>query len=188
MLGRFTPEQWEYRSAVCEEGGFGPAPLLAGRGWVQDHLLVFDLQTGEGAMFLPRPDRNPSYELNQKHQIWVCPLFEPFLHWLYKQDLSDLTALPRSVDLPDAEFAFSGHRRKGPAQITPSLASALVGVLGLAENHQMWTDPLSQTPQMKDFTGRTYEAIQEVRAFLKENGIMTIHELTQRLAEVPARG
>jgi hypothetical protein len=42
-------------------------------------------------------------------------MFEPFLEWLYAQDLSDLGALPRLVELPDAEFSFSGYRRSGPA-------------------------------------------------------------------------
>jgi hypothetical protein len=54
------------------------------------------------------------YDLN-KHQIWVCPLFEPFLEWLYKQpQLYDLTALPDHIDLADAPFALAGYRRNGP--------------------------------------------------------------------------
>jgi hypothetical protein len=44
----------------------------------------------------------------------VCPLFEPFLEWLYEQDLTDLSTLPRRVELPDAEFSFTGYRRPGP--------------------------------------------------------------------------
>jgi hypothetical protein len=41
-------------------------------------------------------------------------MFGPFLEWLYKQDLTDLSALPAVVELPEAEFAFCGYRRPGP--------------------------------------------------------------------------
>jgi hypothetical protein len=44
--------------------------------------------------------------------IWVCPMFEPFLTWLYKQP--DPFAIPAHVDLPDAPFAMQGYRRSGP--------------------------------------------------------------------------
>jgi len=53
-----------------------------------------------------------SADLN-KHQIWVCPMFEPFLNWLYKQDVSDLDQLPSLVDLGDVPTALFGYRRKG---------------------------------------------------------------------------
>ena len=71
------------------------------------------LQTGEGAMF--RPGGSPAADLD-KHAVWVCPLFQPFLAWLYEQDLTDLDALPAHVELPDAEFAFAGYRRPGLAR------------------------------------------------------------------------
>lgn len=106
-LGRFTPEEWTYRSAVDERS------LLAGRGWSPDHLLILDLQTGEGAIF--RPGGLASYDLD-KHRVWVCPMFEPFLTWLWKQDTRDLDALPAHVDLPDAPFALAGYRRAGPPE------------------------------------------------------------------------
>lgn len=38
---------------------------------------------------------------------------EPFVEWLYQQDLTDLDALPRYVEFPDAEFALAGYRRPG---------------------------------------------------------------------------
>lgn len=50
-----------------------------------------------------------------KHRVWVCPLYEPFLNWLYAQDLADLDKLPDLVDIPDAEFQMHGYRRPGPA-------------------------------------------------------------------------
>jgi hypothetical protein len=107
MLGRFDAE-WQYRSAVADTP-YGS--LLRGVGWTGEHLLVLDLQTGEGAIF--RAGGCAPADLD-KHRIWVCPLFEPFLTWLYTQDLADLDALPAHVDLPEAEFAWQGYRRPGP--------------------------------------------------------------------------
>jgi hypothetical protein len=109
MLGRFTPEEWARRSTV--DGG----PMLGGRGWDRRHLLVLDLQTGEGAVF--SPGGSARADLN-KHKIWVCPLYEPFLTWLYKQDLADLSALPDEVSftLAEAPFAMAGYRREGQQQ------------------------------------------------------------------------
>jgi hypothetical protein len=105
MLARFTPEEWAYRSAVDER------PLIHARGWASWHIMIFDMQTGEGALF--RPGGLARADL-RKHQIWVCPLFEPFLEWLYTQDVADFEALPASIELPDAPFSFSGYRRPGP--------------------------------------------------------------------------
>jgi len=45
LLGEFTEEELAYRSKIDE--GF----LIRGRGWGPEHILVFDLQTGEGAWF-----------------------------------------------------------------------------------------------------------------------------------------
>jgi hypothetical protein len=105
MLGKFDANEWHYRSVVAEQ------PLLRGIGTNPACLWVLDLQTGEGAYF--RPHGNAHADLN-KHKIWVCPLFEPFLTWLYKQDVTDFDKLPDLVDLPEAEFAFAGYRRPGP--------------------------------------------------------------------------
>lgn len=102
----FTEEEWWERSAVEPS-----VPLVPSRGWTRDHYLVLDLQTGEGAMF--KHGGYAKHDLN-KHAIWVCPMFEPFLVWLYKQPFIRLEELPAHVDLPDAEFMMSGHRRPGP--------------------------------------------------------------------------
>lgn len=107
MLGRFTEEEWATHSALPEALD---QRLLGGRGWAPFHLWVSDLQTGEGAIF--RPGGLASADL-EKHEIWVCPMFEPFLVWLYKQDLADLTKLPRYVEFPKAAFNLAGYRRKG---------------------------------------------------------------------------
>ena len=99
------------RSAVpLPEGMIKPLSLLRMCGWSDQHLWVCDLQTGEGAFF--RPGGLAGADL-AKRQIWVCPMFEPFLTWLYQQDLTDLKALPDYVELPDAPFGRSGYRRRG---------------------------------------------------------------------------
>lgn len=118
--------EWKRSAATpgCELAGVSPATLtmlgwspeeiaarslLAQIGWGTSNVIVFDLQTGEGARFAPGGDA--SYDLN-KHAIWVCPLYEPFLVWLYGQDLEDLEALPDSVEV-EADFEMSGYRRPG---------------------------------------------------------------------------
>lgn len=120
LIGRFTPEEWSRSSTVTDDyrrstGSISLAqeigrPLLGQIGWSSYHITVMDLQTGEGAIF--RPGGLASADLN-KHRIHVCVLFEDFLTWLYHQDLSDLQALPRVVNL-DTESALYGYRRKGP--------------------------------------------------------------------------
>lgn len=109
MLAEFEEAEWEYRSQV--DGG----RLLDGRGWAPGYLWVLDLQTGEGALF--KPGGVATSDLN-KHRIWVCPLFEPFLTWLYEQP--DPFEIPTHVDLADAPFAFRGYRRAGPRQEGPT--------------------------------------------------------------------
>ena len=106
---RFEPAEWERKSQV------GGGALIGGRGWTRDHGLVLDLQTGEGAIFLPGGSARA--DLN-KHKIWVCPLFEPFLKWLYKQDLSSLDALPNLVSCTekDAPSSMVGYRHPGPEE------------------------------------------------------------------------
>jgi hypothetical protein len=112
MLMQFDSE-WEYRSKLPEAGSY---PLLRAIGVGRDGVGVLDLQTGEGAIFYPRKSAMPSADL-QKHRIWVCPMYEPFLGWLYQQDLAYIKALPHLVRLgPEADrhCAMQGYRRKGP--------------------------------------------------------------------------
>jgi hypothetical protein len=110
-------EEWAYRSQVSTE--FSGA-LLSALGWTWQHVWVLDLQTGEGAFF--KAGGYPKADLD-KHAIWVCPLFEPFLEWLYARwretGTLDLDALPEVVELPDAEFALRGYRRPGPEATRP---------------------------------------------------------------------
>jgi hypothetical protein len=110
-VGRFGGGEWVEPSRFprCETPS-----LIRGQGWSGEHVLVLDLATGEGAMF--RPPGLASADL-QKHAIWVCPLFQPFLEWLYEQVRASpgwWDTLARTVELPDAPFAFAGHRQPGP--------------------------------------------------------------------------
>jgi hypothetical protein len=103
LVGEFDSE-WEVSSMVS----LGRS-LLRSRGHHEQERLVLDLETGEGAIF--SLGGMASADL-AKHKIWVCPLFEPFLTWLYDQPV-DLNLLPAHIDLPDAPFSVDGYRRKG---------------------------------------------------------------------------
>ena len=106
MVCKFDSEDWSRPRLVGSS-----TALLTSLGWSEHHIWVLDLQTGEGGLFLhgglARADLS-------KHRIWVCPLFESFLEWLYQQDVTDVEKLPEMVELPKAESALYGHRRAGP--------------------------------------------------------------------------
>jgi hypothetical protein len=72
-------------------------------------LWVLDLQTREGAWF--KIGGYAKADLD-KHKVWVCPMFEPFLEWLYA-NYKGIDELPTHVDLPEAPFSMSGYRREG---------------------------------------------------------------------------
>lgn len=112
MLARFSLEEWQRRA---ELPGALPISLLAGRGWGFEHLLFLDLQTGEGAILCPKRHGSVKHDL-EKHAIWICPMAEPFLEWLYQQDVSDFSKLPRFIELDpssNAHCSFQGYRRPG---------------------------------------------------------------------------
>ena len=113
MVARFTDEEWAQKSAHPDS----PGPLLRQLGWGRNQTVVFDLQACEGAMFCP--PGAPVHDL-EKHKIWVCPMFPCFLEWLYKQDLTDLDALPSIITIPQEIAqryeAFRGYRRPGPPE------------------------------------------------------------------------
>jgi hypothetical protein len=92
MIGRFDSE-WEYRNALDGRN------FLASRGWGPDHLLVLDMQTGEGAIF--KPGGLASHDLNEKHQIWVTIYLtqprNPVRLDLWKVVLSMFTCRKRSL-------------------------------------------------------------------------------------------
>jgi len=108
LLIRFTQKEWAYKSAITG------LSLLREVGWNPQNIIILDLQTGEAARFVPGGCAKSDLD---KHKVWVCPMYEPMLHWLYTQDVSDLTKLPRFLNLPDAEFALAGYRRPGPTEV-----------------------------------------------------------------------
>src|SRR5688500_5060264 len=81
LLLRFDTE-WEYLSALpCFDEGpelvTGRRPrLLSSIGWSRDQVWVLDLQTCEGVAVSPGGSAAADLE---KHRVWVCPMFEPFL-------------------------------------------------------------------------------------------------------------
>lgn len=114
-VATFEPEEWARRCEL-DAAVHGHQRSLLGRcNWGPEHVWVLDLATGEGAYF--RHGGMASADLT-KHQVWVCPMFEPFLAWLYRQSLADVLALrlPPVVEIPDAPRAMAGYRRPGPVR------------------------------------------------------------------------
>ncbi len=122
LVGSFDWE-WSYASAVS---GY-PGPLLAEIGYARPDIgiWVLDLQTREGAWF--KVGGYAKADLD-KHRIRVCPLFEPFLTWLYENYFAAIrdVGLPDIVELPGAEAALHGYRRSGTDEdlTTPRSTSA----------------------------------------------------------------
>lgn len=111
LLGVFDETEMKTQSIVSPLA----RPLLRQIGWGDNHILVLDLQTGEGAVFTPNPHSSAKHDLD-KHKVWVCPMFEPFLAWFYANKPASLDDLPAHVDLPDAPFSMAGYRREGKAE------------------------------------------------------------------------
>lgn len=95
MVGEFDSDDWSATSGV----DLGRR-LLRGRGWGMEHRLVLDLQTGQGAVFCVRALGAAEVDVNEA-KIWVCPMFRPFLQWLYEHADVPLEALPRVVEFPN---------------------------------------------------------------------------------------
>lgn len=122
VLGSFTPVEWAQSARFP---GCPDQSLLHSQGWTGQHFLLFDLATAEGALF--QPGGSAAADL-ARHQIWVCPLFEPFLEWLYTFQQAHVSGwwdhLPPYVVLPDVEFELRGYRREGPP-LTPREQEAI---------------------------------------------------------------
>lgn len=112
LVGEFD-EEWNRQTALPLDPELKfDMPLLRQLGHSHQSHLIFDLQTCEGvALPLPHKSSDAHCDLD-KHRVWVCPMFEPFLAWLYV-NFTTLDALPEHLDLPDAEFSMSGYRRSG---------------------------------------------------------------------------
>jgi hypothetical protein len=115
-LARFTRDEWMEPAYLP---GAHERSLLYGRGWRPDNILVLDFQTGEGAIFWPGGHAGNDLD---KHKIWVCPMYEPFLAWLYwwvaEAGPGWWPDLPRIVEL-EAPGALHGYRRAGPPRPYP---------------------------------------------------------------------
>lgn len=121
FVGQFDTDEWMVPCAY-PEGTENPS-VMAARGMHQHQYMVVDLETKEGGIF--DLGGMPVIDLDTKHQVWVCPMYSPFLGWLsdqYKEWLlrNDgrsyslfMDNLPPSVNLPDAEFSMAGYRRRG---------------------------------------------------------------------------
>jgi hypothetical protein len=84
-------------------------------GWRAEHA---------GAVF--KPGGYAKGDLD-KHAVWVCPLFEPFLGWLYAQDSADIEKLPALVKIKSPVSALYGYRRPGPGEQKKPAAPARRG-------------------------------------------------------------
>jgi hypothetical protein len=104
-------------------------PVLAQRGWSRSHILVLDLETGEGAMF-PHSRKGQAWSDLNKHRIAVCVLFEDFLRWLYQQDLRQLGRLSKeAIVLPVA--GRPPGRRPGCPSGVDNCASTIANLVGV---------------------------------------------------------
>lgn len=139
MVGVLEPEEFRRLSAMAKEYAekvakdpkadehdktlnalMATRPLLYQIGFDPGAVFVFDLQTCEGAFFSPHGGKKEkgqgqmaaTFDL-EKHDLWVCPMFEPFLGWLYQQNLADITKLPPLVNVGHVPTAMAGYRRDG---------------------------------------------------------------------------
>jgi hypothetical protein len=113
LITEFDDKAWDHISAI------NARPLLPTIGYVRRRpgLWVLDLQTREGAYFYP--DGSAIADLN-KTRIWTCPLFEPFLLWLYENYEGSLVSLPNVVYLNNAPAALAVPRRAGDQTSSPT--------------------------------------------------------------------
>jgi hypothetical protein len=114
LVARFDAAEW---TEPARYPGCDYPCLIASQSWAEDMVWVMDLATQEGAGFMPGGLAEADL---QRHQIRVCPLFEPFLVWLYEFVAEHAETwwqdLPRTLDLPDADFVLFGYRRPGASR------------------------------------------------------------------------
>ena len=111
MVARFDMEETLRKTAMPEAVGTESFFSYAGlRRMTPERTLVMDLQTGEGAEFSLRGGRQEAaWALRERHpKLWVCPLFPPFLGWLFdfvqtqpdpRRHELDLESIPNFIDL-----------------------------------------------------------------------------------------
>jgi hypothetical protein len=84
LVAQFDEAEWRHEAEVFKESIHRPVPyaLLDVCGWSRDHLLVLDLETGNGTIF--RPGGHLAHDMEKRQMGYVCPLYRPFLGWLYE--------------------------------------------------------------------------------------------------------
>lgn len=111
-------------------------PLMRRCGWSGDEFLAMDLQTGEGALF-----RTPGSAMAdlEKRNIWVCPMFLPWLETVYRMGLDYMFGLdPALVIIPDAEFRLAGVRHgQREAALTLVRDLSRLDLSGEPEGHEI---------------------------------------------------
>lgn len=108
-------EDVTYQSEVHKQMGES-APLLRQIGFQRNYIWFLDLQTLEGVA-MPPPNGDAATHVKyylDKHQIWVCLLYEPFVSWFWQQGFKSIKECPPLVELPDAPGGLHGYRRGGP--------------------------------------------------------------------------
>ena len=124
LLMTFEENEWEYLSKV------NPGRrLLRSIGWHERQFWMLDLQTCEGMVGTVGGYAKADLD---KHQVWVCPLFEPTLAYLYhvtalRGGLLDIDDLPDVIELSleDAPPAMYGYRRSGWEEKVAALGKEL---------------------------------------------------------------
>jgi hypothetical protein len=162
--------EWSLRSDIDPEN---PRPLLAQIGWEPGEIWVCDLQTREGAFFWPGGNARADLE---RHRIWVCPLFEMFLTWLYQQNIEALHLLPRIVALPDAQFSINGYRRLGPHDVSFTLTKGDLLTIEWGDEPRtvICEDVTSEGALIRSLTAAEIAALEEMLRGQGEEEITTV--------------
>ena len=116
MVGQWTHADLEQRSLVAVgEPLLGRTEGNLRKGQIDPRRarLVFDLQTKKGGLFEPDPAGDSNADL-EASGLWVCPLFAPFLAWLYERGQAPVASLPSIFNLPPAQSKLQGYKRPGP--------------------------------------------------------------------------
>lgn len=102
MLARLDGAELRVRSALPGFEGERLQRVGGARRLNHRSTLVLDLQTGNGAAFFIGTGYWRA-DLERTGPIHVCPMFRPFLAWLYGQDVGDapdsIRELPRYVEV-----------------------------------------------------------------------------------------
>lgn len=173
--------EWSLRSDIDPEN---PRPLLAQIGWEPGEIWVCDLQTREGAFFWPGGSARADLE---RHRIWVCPLFEMFLTWLYEQNIEALHLLPRIVALPDAQFSINGYRRLGPHDVSFTLTKGDLITIEWGDEPRtvICEDVTDQGAIIRSLTAAEITALEEMLRGQGEEEITTVTFVFPSGAKVP---